>query len=164
MSESVEQQRLEPVELVSLHHVNVCNEVEGRTDQTCAMDRDNVTGLGAVVLFARNVSTTTAFYQAIGLNLRAEDHGNGDVHFATDVDGVHFAVFASRSDTAAPAFRDGGSSLLGLNVHSVTAAVEAAKQHRATVLEEPTQYPWGLRAVIVDPDGRSVEVVEPTPR
>lgn len=69
------------------------------------------------------------------------------------------AVFSAGPGRAAE-FRSGGSSLAGFAVVSVEAAIEAARSSGAGVLQEPESYPWGLRALVQDPDGRVVELFE----
>jgi len=55
------------------------------------------------------------------------------------------------------------TGLEGANTHKRAApsAVEAASEFGAEILQEPEAHPWGLRAVVVDPDGRPLEVFEP---
>jgi predicted enzyme related to lactoylglutathione lyase len=46
-------------------------------------------------------------------------------------------------------------------VTSISAIVSASEAHGVTMLQPPAEYPWGVRAVLRDPDGRPVEVFEP---
>lgn len=49
---------------------------------------------------------------------------------------------------------------LGFTVESVDTVVEAARQAGAAILSSPASGPWGYRAVLGDPDGRRVELVQ----
>jgi lactoylglutathione lyase len=116
--------------------------------------------IGALVLFASDIGRTVAFYRALGLPLQVDDHGTdeGPLHYACDLDGCHFAVFPADGEGKSPGLRQSGSSFPGFTVESVEETVEAARAFGARVIQEPSVYPWGLRAVLEDPDGRSVEV------
>ncbi|SRR5579872_865430 len=121
-----------------------------------------VRALGALVLFSVDVDRTVTFYRALGVQFEIEQHDEGEPHYACDLDGTHFAIFPAPSG-AAPPFRSGGCTFPGFVVESVAASLEAARVLGANVIEEPSPYPWGLRAVLEDPDGRPVEIFEPKP-
>jgi predicted enzyme related to lactoylglutathione lyase len=122
-----------------------------------------VSDLGALIIFTDNLEAVVEFYSAIGVPLELEQHGDGPVHYACDLGLTHFAVFHG-GPGAAPEFRLGGSSFAGFTVNSLEAALGAAKAVKAEVVQEPTEYPWGWRALVKDPDGRVVELFERPPR
>ncbi len=122
------------------------------------MSSPNAT-VGAVILFTGRLAEVVRFYRAAGVPLESEQHDEGPAHYACDLGETHFAVIESGVG-AAPAYRSGGSCYVGLAVPSVRAAVEAARAAGATILQEPEPYPWGLRALVVDPDGRVLELFE----
>lgn len=119
--------------------------------------------IGAVVLIVGDLDAAVAFYQAVsGLSLEREQHDVDDpVHYAVDADGCHVALFGADHAGAAPGPRTAGETMIGFEVTSVEASVDAARGLGATILQEPEDYPWGLRALIEDPDGRRVEVFTP---
>jgi len=116
--------------------------------------------LGALILFAADMGRTVDFYRAIGLPLEMDDHGPGagPVHYACDLDGCHFAVFPGEAGGRSFGDRQAGTAFPGFTVESVEQTVAAALAVGAHVLQEPSEYPWGYRAVLEDPDGRPVEV------
>jgi predicted enzyme related to lactoylglutathione lyase len=118
-----------------------------------------VRDVGALVLFTARVDAVVAFYRALGVPLEAEEHGDGVRHFACELGATHFAVFAAPAGDA-PEHRSGGSQFFGLSVASAEAAVAAAKARGAPVVEPPTRYAWGVRALVRDPDGRTVELFQ----
>jgi lactoylglutathione lyase len=117
-----------------------------------------VTEIASLVLFAADVNTTAEFYRALGLELEHEDHGEGPVHFATELGGVHFAIYPTDVRGRAPARRAVGSSFPGFYVAALDRVTESLRQLGASVLSEHEQMPWGCRVVVEDPDGRAIEV------
>lgn len=119
--------------------------------------------LGALVLFASDLDRTVAFYRLLGLPLEVDDHGDdeGPLHYACELQGCHFAIFPAEGEGRARGMREPGASFPGFTVDSVEETVESLRAFGAKVLQEPSHYPWGLRAVVEDPDGRPVEVYTP---
>lgn len=122
----------------------------------------SVPELGALILFAGELGRVVAFYRALGLPLAEERHGTGPAHFACELGGVHLAVFAAADGApgapSAQAFRSAGSSFPGFAVASVERTVAELRALGAEVEQEPVRTPWGVRALVRDPDGRVVEV------
>ena len=115
--------------------------------------------IASLVLFSVDVGATVAFYRALGLELEGEDHGDGPIHFAADVAGVHFAVLDAAADPGrALSWRRAGSLFPGFWVPSLSATVAALAQLEAPVLVVHQVREWGCRAVLEDPDGRAVEI------
>jgi lactoylglutathione lyase len=128
------------------------------TSATRWLEHACVTEIASLVLYAADADKTAEFYRAIGLELADEDHGEGPVHFATDLDGVHFAIYPTAGRGRAPARRVAGSTFPGFYVHALDQVAESLRSMGATVLTEHEQMPWGCRVVVEDPDGRPVEV------
>lgn len=119
--------------------------------------------IGALVLFASDLERTVAFHQTIDLPLEVDDHAEneGPLPYACDLDDCHFAIFPANGEGRSPRLGEPGASFPGFIVDSVEETVEAARAFGATVIQEPSSYPWGVRAVLEDPDGRPVEVYQP---
>jgi len=117
-----------------------------------------MTEMASLVLYAASPQATAAFYRALGLELAEEDHGEGPVHFATELGPVHFAIYPAEEPGRAPERRSGGSMFPGFYVQSMDRATEALAQIGAPVLTEHQQMSWGCRVVAEDPDGRPVEI------
>ncbi len=119
--------------------------------------------LGALVLFAANLERSVEFYRAIGIDLHLDDHDHAaaPAHYAADLGGCHFAVFPAAQPGRSPAFRTAGGDFPGFAVADVRRTVEALRGLGAEVTQEPSPYPWGVRAVVTDPDGRPVEIYTP---
>jgi lactoylglutathione lyase len=118
-----------------------------------------MTEIASLVLFSGRATQTAAFYRALGVDLEDEDHGDGFVHFATDLDGVHFAVLdADAMSERSLAWREAGSSFPGFYVESLEQALTALTKLGTPLLLAHQIRPWGCRAVVKDPDGRAVEI------
>lgn len=117
--------------------------------------------INALILWSETPERSAAFYRLLGLPLENEDHGDGHVHQACDFQGVHLAVYGAPPGTRAPARRAAGAAMVGFAVPDISAVVEklkAAGEYRELVA--PQQMDWGLRTVLEDPDGRSVELTQ----
>ena len=121
--------------------------------------KPEVTDVGALILFTDKLEALVEFYRAIGVPLELEQHDDGPLHHACELGLTHFAIFESNSGTP-PEFRSGGSSFPGFTVNSLEDALEAAKSLNAEVVQQPTEYPWGWRALVKDPDGRVLELFQ----
>ena len=115
--------------------------------------------VGALILFSHRMEAAVRFYRAIGLDLEVEQHEEGPLHYVSQVGPTHFAIFEA-TEGDAPEFRSGGSTFPGFSVDSLENAVEGARADGAPVIQEPEEYPWGLRALVEDPDGRVIELFQ----
>jgi lactoylglutathione lyase len=116
--------------------------------------------LSLIVLRTTQLEAALAFYRALGLQFVEEPHGAGPVHFSTQLGGVVVEIYPG--EPAAPLGRKAaGATMLGFQVPSVDTAVRSAKQTGAMVTTEPMDSDWGRRAVVIDPDGRAIELNEP---
>ena len=70
-------------------------------------ERRGVVDVASLVLFAADPDLTADFYRVVGIELEHEDHGEGPVHYATELGGLHFAIYPgghpARHRTDAPA-------------------------------------------------------------
>ena len=117
-----------------------------------------VSFVDAIVIHAADLEATVAFYQAIGLPLASESHGEGPEHYACELGGAHFAVYPAKTGGRAPGRRDAGGTLLGLRVADLEGSVDALRKVEARVIVEAESVPWGRRALVEDPDGRVIEL------
>lgn len=114
--------------------------------------------LGAVVLFSENPEPLVRFYEEIGLEFEPEDHGDGPLHFECELPTTHFAIFPADHAGDAPRRNATDTTFLGFEVDDVGATIDRLRSNDYQIDEEPTEYPWGLRGVVRDPDGRRVEI------
>jgi lactoylglutathione lyase len=111
--------------------------------------------LNLVVLRSTDVARAAAFYTRLGLHFSQHRHGSGPEHFAAELpDGV-FELY--------PLSPDGPSTLgtrIGFRVPSVDAAIAALSDYPSAVVTSARDSEWGRRAVVADPDGHRVELLQ----
>jgi lactoylglutathione lyase len=114
-----------------------------------------MSALNLLVLKARDPERLVSFYGKLGLSFVREQHGNGPVHHSSsDAGGATFEICPRQhNDDATTGTR------IGFRVESVELTLAACS---APILREPSLTPWGKRAVIQDPEGHKVELVETT--
>lgn len=107
--------------------------------------------LNLLVLRTPRMETMRAFYSALGAQFESERHGKGPEHYAATLgDGLVLELYPSR-EGAVP-----DSELrLGLSVEDIAATLRSLGQ-----IVEPRHTQWGLRALVQDPDGRTIELVQ----
>ena len=114
--------------------------------------------IGSLILFSSKVEAILKFYRAIGVPFAPESHEeSGPTHYAADLNGVHVALYESGEGNA-QRWRDGGCTWPGFVVEDVPATLQNVTALGAKVLGGPEERPWGIRAVVEDPDGRPVEI------
>jgi predicted enzyme related to lactoylglutathione lyase len=112
-----------------------------------------------IVLRTAHVESTLAFYRAFGLEFAEEQHGSGPIHFSSEVNGTVLEIYPG-AEGSAPPRQNGGATMLGFRVGSVDTIVTLLQQLGAQVVSAPKTSDWGRRAVVLDYDGRAVEITQ----
>lgn len=110
--------------------------------------------LNLIVIRTLNLEQTVSFYQDLGLIFNKERHGNGPEHYACELGSFVFEIYPSQSRQIDATTR------IGFNVDNIERIIDKLRLRKAQVVTEPTVSIWGKRAVLKDPDGRKVELVE----
>jgi predicted enzyme related to lactoylglutathione lyase len=114
--------------------------------------------INLVVLRVANIDRAAAFYRLIGLEFSQHAHGSGPAHYTCGMDGLVFELYPSSEDQPVSA-----STRVGFAVANVDElAAKLAAVEGARLIVAPKESPWGRRAVVADPDGHRVELVEET--
>lgn len=109
--------------------------------------------LSLLVLKTHQVDSLQQFYGTIGIELAEEQHGKGSVHYAGRIGGVVIEIYPLQEGDEADA-----TTRLGFVVEDLGNVLESLWRRQLSPLAKPWQTEWGLRAVVRDPDGRSVEL------
>ena len=95
------------------------------------------------------------FYSTLGLEFVEEQHGSGPLHYAAKLSHGVFEIYPLPDEAESDS-----STRVGFNVLDL--ATTLTTLHNAGFCEpkSPKQTPWGLRAVVHDPDGHAVELYQ----
>lgn len=115
--------------------------------------------LSLIVLRCVDLEASRTFYSALGLYFELEQHGNGPVHYSCQL-GDHVLELFPGKPGSAPARLVGGATMHGFHVESLEAVLSSLQAQQAEIIHSPSDSPWGRRAVVLDPDGRAVELTQ----
>ncbi|AYL98945.1 VOC family protein [Mucilaginibacter celer] len=94
------------------------------------------------------------FYQLLGFSFDYHKHGNSPYHYSVTIDGVVMEIYPlAKNQTMADS-----NLRLGFELDDFDSAMALLKQANTTFVSEPAQTDFGFMAVVVDPDGRRVEL------
>src|SRR5262245_59348721 len=116
--------------------------------------------LSLLVLRTARVDAGLKFYQGLGLTMVEEKHGKGPVHYSSSSNGITVEIYPDTQKNFTES-RVERTIRFGFVVESLAATLESLETLGATVLNPPSITQWGHLAVILDPDGREVEINEP---
>ena len=114
--------------------------------------------LNLVVIRAVNLQQSLQFYGWLGLEFAPHRHGTGPEHYACQLGTLTFELYP-RSDAA----QSTSATRIGFRVNGLDALLEILQKHSVPIISPPKESPWGRRAVVADPDGHRVELVEAVP-
>lgn len=106
-----------------------------------------------LVIRTTDLPRLVAFYRCMEIEFTEHRHGTGPMHFAAEHCGVVFEIYLAKKQEDVDR-----TTRLGFSVRELHTVVDSLRSLGAMVIEEPTQSEWGIRAVVKDPDGRSVEL------
>lgn len=110
--------------------------------------------LAALIVTCKDVDASVRLYRAVGIDLKEARH-SGPLHYTAALGGVHLALLphdgVERSAQSA--------TQLAFLVNDLEGALNAARALGAPVLQAPAPRPFGVSAIVEDPDGRRLELV-----
>ena len=95
------------------------------------------------------------FYKMLGMDFQEEQHGSGPVHWAAELDGVVLEIYAAKSTDEVDV-----TTRLGFDVNDAGSVLNTLRLSDVEIISDLKQTKWGLRAVVKDSDGRSVDLVQ----
>lgn len=111
--------------------------------------------LNLVVLRSSDLERAARFYECLGLQFTRHRHGSGPEHLSAELGGCVFELY--------PLSPNGASTLgtrIGFSVSSLDHVIAAISDYPAAVVSPPQDSPWGRRAVVADPDGHRIELLQ----
>ena len=111
--------------------------------------------LSLLVLRAEHPHRLAAFYEALGLRFKQEKHGSGPEHLSCELNGAVFEIYPRKS-----ALESTQATRVGFAVPDLDAACQRALAQHGELISGPSRGSYGLRAVLRDPEGHRVELLE----
>lgn len=113
--------------------------------------------LTLVVIRANNIDKLATFYTTLGLHFTKHRHGKGPEHLSATISQTVFEIYP-----AIPPDETTTSTRLGFTVPDLTRTLNQLSELGSTIMTEPSQTEFGLRAVVKDFEGHKVELYEAT--
>lgn len=116
--------------------------------------------LNLLVIRAKQPEKLADFYTKLGLEFHVEQHGSGPKHFCSSQDGSVFEIYPLKSLTESTQ-----NTRLGFVVDSIDNVIAAIADNTLIVVPPTTNSDVnrpgsGRYAVLIDPEGHKVELVE----
>lgn len=114
--------------------------------------------LNLLVLRSDDFEKLKDFYEIL-LEVKFEyhKHGNGPYHYSSIIDGVIFEIYKSSKN-----YEQNNSLRLGFMISRLDSIVDRLAKSNFKVLSYPTVKEWGYQSIIMDTDGRKLELTEYT--
>lgn len=110
--------------------------------------------LKLLVIRTSDMQRLVDFYGLLGFSFDYHKHGNSPYHYSATIDGTVIEVYAlSKNQTEAD-----NNLRLGFELDNFDEAVLALKEAEVLFVSEPLQTDFGFMTVVVDPDGRKLEL------
>ena len=111
--------------------------------------------LNLLMLRVADLERAVIFYRLLGLDFIKHAHGSGPEHYACELPGIVFELYPATPEQPVSA-----STRLGFAVADVDALVTKLASASTQILSAPRTSEWGRRAVLIDPDGHRVELLQ----
>ncbi len=103
--------------------------------------------LSLVVIRCKDIDVSKEFYERLGLQFIKEKHGNGPEHYSSEYECTVFELYPSNEKPT-------DNTRLGFQINNLEVALQALTISSEYKFNGKTIY------VVVDPDGRKVEISE----
>ena len=107
--------------------------------------------LRVIVLRSPNLEDLKIFYELLGLHFTEEKHGKGPRHISATLGDLVLELYPGA---------DQSLTRLGFSVPNVDQIVQNFKAAGGTLKQAPHENDQGYQAILVDPDGRTIELTQ----
>ena len=104
---------------------------------------------------AQDIDRLAHFYAILGIHFNKHQHGKGPEHLSSTIGETVFEIYPAKNSDESTV-----STRLGFSVPSLANVLEQLRNIHATVVAEPSETPFGRRAVVKDFEGHKVELYE----
>lgn len=109
-----------------------------------------------IVIRSNNIDDLANFYSSLGCTFEKHSHGKGPEHYAYEIDGFVFEIYPQNADKPPTT-----GIRLGFTVNDIDKLINIIKDSDlGKIISKPKDSPWGRRAVINDPEGHRVELIQ----
>ncbi|MBW8684912.1 VOC family protein [Chitinophaga rhizophila] len=115
-----------------------------------------MTQLNLVVIRTNRQDDQVRFYTTLGLTFNHHRHGNGPYHYSAIIGGLTFEIYPLPATEHEP----DTTTRLGFTIESLNATLQCLEEMGIETVQAPASTEWGYAAVVKDPDGRRVELIE----
>jgi len=109
--------------------------------------------LNLVVIRVADLERAKRFYELLGLQFIRHRHDKGPEHLSAELAGIVFELYLQTDKSGSTQ-----GIRLGFNVTNLDQVMGFLSLER--IVAHPHDSPWGRRAVVTDPDGHKIELVE----
>lgn len=110
--------------------------------------------LSLIVIRVSDIDRAAKAYAAPGIVFQQEQHGKSPIHYSSLLGQTIFELYPATEDSPVASCR------LGFSVRGVHEVLAEWREVGGTVVSEPTETPWGFRAIVADVDGHKIELTE----
>ena len=111
--------------------------------------------INLIVLRVANIERSLQFYGWLGLDFTQHRHGSGPEHYACELGPLVFEMYP-RVDEA----QSTRATRIGFQVQQLDDLIVKLQANRVPIISAPKESLWGWRAVVDDPDGHRVELLQ----
>lgn len=111
--------------------------------------------LNLVVIRSPDIEASARFFAEFGLSFEKHSHGKGPQHYVSEKGGVVFEIYPQIDGQETTAM-----TRLGFTVEVLDQVIARLESIGAKILSAPADSPWGRRAVIQEPFGHKIELVQ----
>lgn len=112
--------------------------------------------INLVVIKTNKIQEQFEFYSAIGVQFEYHKHGNGPYHYASVGVNPVIEIYPLPSGALQP----DNTTRLGFAVEDLDQVILSLKEKGRTVISEPARGEWDYSAIILDIDGRKIELTQ----
>ncbi len=107
-----------------------------------------------LVLRTADTKYLVNFYSLLELDFEYHKHGNSPYHYSANIGSTIFEIYPLAKDQI-----EADKNLrLGFGLENFEEIIKALKATKVTFVQEPTNTDFGFMAIIIDPDGRKIEL------
>ncbi|SEW52516.1 VOC family protein [Chitinophaga arvensicola] len=110
--------------------------------------------LHLIVIKTSQPDLLSGFYTSLGFQFHYHRHGNGPFHYASVGEGPLLEIYPLPKNVTVADH----TTRLGFTVANVDDILQ--KLPEATIISAPELTEWGYSAIIQDPDGRKIELLQ----